>query len=110
MMTFSVSSWTSASPASTASPSRLSHAPTVASTTDSPSVGTRTSTGIGWHPFQDLGNNAALLGRMRRGPAFSRTGAHGATDVAQRALANQLAQMSLDKRPGAHIARLFLKP
>src|ERR1700676_4535729 len=109
-LTFSVSSWTSGSPASTGSPSRFSQAPTVASTIDSPRTGTRTSAGMGWHPFEDLGNNAALLIGVDFRPALGRTGAVGAPDVAQRPPIQQFCQPRRDECPGAHIARLFLQP
>src|SRR4051794_4168493 len=110
-LTFSVSSWTSVSPASTDSPSRLSQAPTVASTTDSPSVGTRTSTGMGWHFLEGLGDNAPLFGGVRLGPAFGWTGAFGSTDIAHvGALPDQLAQAIAHIRPGAHVARFLLQP
>src|SRR5207253_5224453 len=109
-LTFSVSSCTSDSPASTASPSRLSQAPTVASTTDSPSTGTRTSTGMSRHPIKHLRDDAALLGRVRFGPAFGRTGALGSADIAQCAFPQHVAQAALDEGPGPHILGLFLQP
>src|SRR5579859_3512155 len=111
-LTFSVSSWTSASPASTASPSCLSQAPTVASTIDSPRTGTRTSTlaGMGWHPFKEFGNDAVLLTGVCLGPALGRTGPIRASDVAQRPAVEQVAQPWRHERPGAHVAGLFLQP
>src|SRR5438132_501427 len=97
----------SGSPASTWSPSRFNQAPTVASTTDSPSVGTRTSTGMGWDSLEDLGDDAVLFGGMGFGPSLGRTGLLGPTDIAQ---VVTIAQVALDERPGAHVARLFLQP
>src|SRR5205823_736202 len=97
-------------PASTCSPSRLSQAPTVASTTDSPSTGTRTSTDMRWLHLQDFGDDAPLLGGMCVGPPFSRAGSVRAADVAQLAVAQQFAQARPKEGPGAHVARLFLQP
>jgi hypothetical protein len=61
----SVSSSTSASPAFTASPSCLSHFPTAASATDSPSSGTCISAGMSHQPSQNLvpySSQSLLLG------------------------------------------------
>src|SRR5689334_20652798 len=106
-LTFSVSSDTSGSPASTRSPSRFSQAPTVASTTDSPSVGTRTSTGMGWHSLEDFGQDASLLGGVRFRPPLRRAGPLGTSDVPQLARATHL---PLDEIPGAHVFWLLLEP
>src|ERR671933_2243581 len=82
-LTFSVSSWTSASPGWTASPGCFSQAPTVASTTDSPRTGTRTSTGMDRHSLQGLRDDPALLRLVRLHPALGRARALGAAHVAQ---------------------------
>src|SRR3989442_8732230 len=106
-LTFSVSSCTSASPASTGSPSCLSQAPTVASTTDSPSTGTRTSTGMGSDSFERLGNDPLLLSGVRFGPALGWAGTFGSPDVAQHA---RILPVAFDERPCAHVPRLLLEP
>src|SRR5919202_1545404 len=110
-LTFSVSSWTSASPGWTASPGCFSQAPTVASTTDSPRTGTRTSTGMDRHSLQGLRDDAPLLRQVRFHPTLGRTGALGTADVPHIAgRAEQRPQAALQVRPGAHVARLLLQP
>src|SRR6476646_7157644 len=110
-LTFPVSSWTGGSPAEPCSPSRFSQAPTVASTTDSPSWGTRTSTGMDRLPRQRRLDDAPLLDRVDVRPALGWTGALRSADVAQRPLrTEQLAQPRRDEAPAAHVARLFLQP
>src|SRR3954447_970898 len=103
-LTFSVSSCTSVSPASTASPSCLSHAPTVASTTDSPSVGTRTSVGMARDSLQGFGNDAVLFCTVNLAPALGRARAFGSTHVAGLSLAQQRRQPRGHEGPCAHVA------
>src|SRR6266540_79843 len=108
--TFSVSSCTSVSPASTCSPSRLSHAPTVASTTDSPSAGTRTSVGMARDSLESFRNDALLFGAMGLAPALGWTGPLGPSDVADALVSRERLQPWHDERPRAHVAGFLLQP
>src|SRR4051794_41036344 len=109
MFTLSVSSSTSGSPASTTSPSCFSQEPIVASVTDSPRAGTRTSTGMAHTSLQnglhDSVDDAPLLGGVRVGPALGRAGHLWPSNIAWRKIgAQDLAQAPLHEGPGAHVA------
>src|SRR5579875_349636 len=120
-LTLSVSSSTRVSPMATGSPSVLSQVPTTASTTDSPSWGTRISVGMLLYsecPCPHLGNagkclldQVRLVERVHRLESLGRAGPARPADVAQfLALGQIIAQPPLDEVPGAHIARLLLHP
>src|SRR5258707_8046138 len=123
MLTFSVSSSTTGSPAETRSPSCLSHWPTVASTMDSPSAGTLISTDmlppahcalclsrpltVAQSRFYD----ARLLQGMHLCLPLGRAGAFWPARIVQPYVPRQQRLESrCDKAPGSHVARLLLHP
>src|SRR5262249_43121547 len=123
ILTFSVSSSTRRSPSATVSPSRFIQRPTVASTIDSPSVGTRTSidsADIGCSSRFDarlalLGERgfeqSRLFGGMHLGIPFGGGRALGPPRVAQRdARRQERLQAQRHVVPRAHVARLLLYP
>src|SRR5579859_6087907 len=120
MLTLSVSSSTTASPSETASPSLLSHRPTVASTIDSPSCGTVISTGILSPMGLNLGSGISrpsfvdyprLLRGMDVTGSLCGAGSFRAADIQQgHGLRQERSESRGDKGPGSHILRLLLGP
>src|SRR6266849_1851791 len=110
-VTLSVSSSTTGSSRMTASPGSFSHLATVASVTDSPSVGTRISADIGLPSRrQRRVNQPGLLLDMPLEQTGGRCGALGAADKA-RPLGGDVdpgedpLDAAVDKTPGAHVLR-----
>src|SRR5262245_21694537 len=128
-VTLSVSSSSSGSSTATESPACLNHLPTVASVTDSPSVGTRISTmTLSYLSFATPGRRPdrkilsqclveellELREMLRHLPdcCGSRSRASGITHCSMLGgdLIEDPLQEGVDEEPGAHIARLFLTP
>src|SRR5262245_20438249 len=116
-VTLSVSSSTRGSSALTASPACLNHWPTVASTTDSPKLGTLISIAIGpsfrlakrlfEQRLQLMHMLAHHAGRRRR-----RARPPGIADapVARADMVEHPFEIRLDEAPGTHVLRLLLAP
>src|SRR6185437_15705628 len=120
-VTLSVSSSTSGSSTATASPGFLNHLPTVASVTDSPSVGTRMSAmtcscsarakSLSQCFFQQLLQLRDVFRHLAdRGRCRGRTAGITHRAVLGADLVEHPLQEHVDEEPGAHIARLFLAP
>src|SRR5262245_43889952 len=116
-VTLSVSSSTRGSSAATASPACLNHWPTVASTTDSPKLGTLISVAIGrsfclakrlfeqrLQLMHMLLHQAGSRCRRARPPGIART------LVARADMVEHPFEVRLDEAPGAHVLRLLLAP
>src|SRR5262245_49177437 len=116
-VTLSVSSSTRGSSAATASPACLNHWPTVASTTDSPKLGTLISVAIGpsfrlakrlfEQPLQLM---HMLFHQARRCRRRARPPGIADALVARADMVEHPFEVRLDEAPGAHVLRLLLAP